>query len=115
MPSIFDVNVADVGGSILGGVSAGFKEKQKRQAVEQAQLAEQQEKQAKQAKIGSLIDRIQDGDRGAALEIAALDPKTSGAIEKELSGFDDTQTKNINNCRKPIRYADDQWSNEDPG
>lgn len=96
MPSIFDVNVADVGGSILGGVSAGFKEKQKRQAAEQAQLAEQQEKQAKQAKIGSLIDRIQDGDRGAALEIAALDPKTSGAIEKALAGFDDTQTKNVN-------------------
>lgn len=92
MPSIFDINVADPGGQILQGVTSGL---QARQAKEK-ERATLEAAQAKQAKISGLIERIKSGDRGAALDIAAIDPKISAAIDNALEGFDSVQTKNVN-------------------
>lgn len=96
MPSIFDVQLADPGGQILQGVTSGLRERDQRLDAEDRERAGQEAAQAKKAQIGDLVERIKAGDRGAALDIAALDPKISAAIGNALEGFDTVQTKNIN-------------------
>jgi hypothetical protein len=88
MTNPFQVTPLDAATPMRGLIGV-VQQKRQKEAAEAKQLAQQE-------KMAGLVKGIQGGDRNAAIELAAFDPKVSKEIGDVLSRYDEPQKASIN-------------------